>query len=731
MNERKSPVVAVTAGLGVALIAALIGTIVVMSKKSATTSTAASTTVVANGSTSTTGSTTASPATTVTTVTESPNTAAPAPVVVPASRQWMLIAQEIVKTRKPSPPAQARLYAYASKTYDDVLVATGDSKQAGEATRQVLAAISPEDTDLLAKAGTDIGVTATLDAKAQAVVAAHLARMKIDGTAADKTADKTPPAGDGKWVSKNNQVPAAVTAGAWTRWFVPANTDFAVPAPNAFGSAELKADVEKTRLASETRDARWVAAINYWGGTPGTEGPSGVWQNHVWRNVQGSKLIADDGAYAHMQSVLAQSLADSFIETWKIKYTYWTARPDMLDPIIRTSMPNPPFPGYVSGHSTISATAATVLASLVPDKAAFWMTSAEEARDSRLYAGIHLSQDNAEGFALGKKVGATVLDQLKAKPAPTPAPTVATSVTPKPTTAPAKPALAVPAEIGRGTLPSETSPGYHGGTGASLWKVSKAGHARAFLMASDVQPETTNGWAATKLHTDDVWQPGACSSSPSVVVGDRYQVFSEWIGDGQAGGRTVFGVFDTTAGTFRKITWSGASGSYPTGSLTTPNDHSLSVVAVDKVKNRVMARTIDITNGTFVDRDLPGVEGLGLTEAEGLGATRARMSSDGHLRISDSLGFSVNGIVALNDLSARDEVVFVDSKGATRAKIFNWRSPYALGWTESEGYFVAQPKKDGAGWMPGVYNTAATNWDWAISETAPTGNYVHLGTLPA
>jgi hypothetical protein len=145
----------------------------------------------------------------------------------------------------------------------------------------------------------------------------------------------------------------------------------------------------------------------------------------------------------------------------------------------------------------------------------------------------------------------------------------------------------------------------------------------------------------------------------------------------------------------------------------------------------VMTRTIDVTTGAYVDRELPGTEGLAIGEAEGLAATRARMGSDGYVRIDDALSLSVNGVVALNDLTARDEMVFVDSSGATRAKIFNWRSPVALGWTSTEGYFVALPKKEGSPWIAGVYNTESTTWDWAIAEGAPTGNYVNLGTIPA
>src|SRR5207248_8763712 len=81
----------------------------------------------------------------------------------------------------------------------------------------------------------------------------------------------------------------------------------------------------------------------------------------------------------------------------------------------------PPFPAYVSGHSTFSSAAAAVLAqSFGSDKIRFVTTSddlpgvtrkfdslwaaAEEAGMSRIYGGIHWQFDNTEGLAIGKNL---------------------------------------------------------------------------------------------------------------------------------------------------------------------------------------------------------------------------------------------------------------------------------------------------------------------------------------
>jgi hypothetical protein len=82
----------------------------------------------------------------------------------------------------------------------------------------------------------------------------------------------------------------------------------------------------------------------------------------------------------------------------------------------------PPFPAYVSGHSTFSSAAAAALAeSFGADKIRFATTSddlpgvtrkfdslwsaAEEAGMSRIYGGIHWKFDNVDGLKVGKTLG--------------------------------------------------------------------------------------------------------------------------------------------------------------------------------------------------------------------------------------------------------------------------------------------------------------------------------------
>jgi hypothetical protein len=116
--------------------------------------------------------------------------------------------------------------------------------------------------------------------------------------------------------------------------------------------------------------------------------------------------------FAYRQMILAQTLSDAFMECWKVKYIYWTKRPDMVNTTIHTAMPNPPFPSYVSGHSTISFAAATVLGYFFPNKKEMYLQNAEEAKNSRLWAGIHFSYDNEEGKKLGRQVGEEVIKTL-------------------------------------------------------------------------------------------------------------------------------------------------------------------------------------------------------------------------------------------------------------------------------------------------------------------------------
>ena len=74
-----------------------------------------------------------------------------------------------------------------------------------------------------------------------------------------------------------------------------------------------------------------------------------------------------------------------------------------------TGVPN--FPSYISGHSTFSGAAATVLGYLIPERKSAYEAMAGEASMSRLYGGIHYRSDCETGLVVGKNVGAISVDR--------------------------------------------------------------------------------------------------------------------------------------------------------------------------------------------------------------------------------------------------------------------------------------------------------------------------------
>jgi membrane-associated phospholipid phosphatase len=108
---------------------------------------------------------------------------------------------------------------------------------------------------------------------------------------------------------------------------------------------------------------------------------------------------------ARVLALTSVAMADGFICCWDAKYTYWTERPITADPTLDTLIPTPPFPSYPSGHATISTAAATVLGHLFPDDASALLDQAEEAKNSRLWAGIHFPLDCEMGAVGGGLIG--------------------------------------------------------------------------------------------------------------------------------------------------------------------------------------------------------------------------------------------------------------------------------------------------------------------------------------
>jgi membrane-associated phospholipid phosphatase len=179
--------------------------------------------------------------------------------------------------------------------------------------------------------------------------------------------------------------------------------------------AEQVAEVYETSLRL-TPEQRRIAL--FWADGAGTETPPGHWNRIAIELVEAGGLSYRKAARTF--ALLNTAQADAFIAAWDAKFVYWCERPDQairrtLDPDWSPLIPTPPFPGYVSGHSTTSGAASTVLGAIFPKRSGDLAAMAEEAAISRLYGGIHFGFDNDAGLVLGRRVGHSALTRYRGR----------------------------------------------------------------------------------------------------------------------------------------------------------------------------------------------------------------------------------------------------------------------------------------------------------------------------
>lgn len=197
-------------------------------------------------------------------------------------------------------------------------------------------------------------------------------------------------------------------AGAWQTWVLPSGDALRPPSPPDYDGPAWQAELAAVREATVRRTPDQAVAVQFWAGGPGTVTPAGLWIEIARDLILRDRLSLADAA--RVLALTSVAMADGFICCWDAKYAYWSARPITADPTLDVLIPTPPFPSYTSGHSTISFAAATVLGDLFPDDEAALAALAEEAKNSRLWAGIHFPIDNDTGELGGRQVGRLVLN---------------------------------------------------------------------------------------------------------------------------------------------------------------------------------------------------------------------------------------------------------------------------------------------------------------------------------
>jgi hypothetical protein len=249
----------------------------------------------------------------------------------------------------------------------------------------------------------------------------------------------TPPTGDGFWVPTGAQLIPLQPFWGSVRNFIPNSIAASQPtAPPPFSkntnSDMYKAALQVFNTVKNITPAEKATAL-YWADGGGTATPPGH-SISIAKQLSEEKVLSLDKA-AELYTKTGLAVGDAFIACWKCKYAYNLMRPETyikqnIEPTWKSIIGTPPFPEYISGHSTQSAAASYIFSSLFGGNTTFtdkthanrkdidgkprtyinFMLMAEEAAKSRLYGGIHYQFGNDNGLVTGLKIG-KALDNIK------------------------------------------------------------------------------------------------------------------------------------------------------------------------------------------------------------------------------------------------------------------------------------------------------------------------------
>jgi membrane-associated phospholipid phosphatase len=234
-----------------------------------------------------------------------------------------------------------------------------------------------------------------------------VARARTDGSNA--VLQGTVPVGPGLWVPTPLAFapPLEPLAGTWRTWNIASGSQFLPASPPPFGSRAYARELAEVYNVSLSLTDEQKRIADLWADGPGTVSPPGHWNQIALDLIRRHRLSARSAA--RVLAALNTAQADAFIACWNAKFTYWSERPVTairreFDPNFLSYIVTPPFPSYVSGHSSTSGAASRVLGAYFRSAAPKLRAWAEEAAISRLYGGIHFRSDNEAGLVLGKKV---------------------------------------------------------------------------------------------------------------------------------------------------------------------------------------------------------------------------------------------------------------------------------------------------------------------------------------
>ena len=241
---------------------------------------------------------------------------------------------------------------------------------------------------------------------------------------------------------------------------------FRAPEPPRVGSDQLRAEIDEVLRFNAGLSPEEKALVEFMRDGPSSTGQSGHWLRFAQdvSRRDGNDLDTDVKLFFQV----AMAAMDAFIASWDSKRFWDTSRPWTLVrhyyadadikgwggpgkgtvmmkgadwyPYSPYDFVSPPFPSYVSGHSTVSAACGETLRlftgndklgaelerhpgeitepDAIGDAVLLYLPTFTETANmagiSRIYGGYHIQADNVEGLKMGRSVGQLVHEKAQA-----------------------------------------------------------------------------------------------------------------------------------------------------------------------------------------------------------------------------------------------------------------------------------------------------------------------------
>ena len=385
-----------------------------------------------------------------------------------AVTEWNTTLLDAVRTASSAPPLASRNMAMVHAAIYDSVNSISKKYSPYRVSIDAPAGTSQEAATAAAAHRTLVGLYPAQAGKFDAALQSSLAKIpdgkaKQDGIAlGQQVADQIISSRNTDGITKVVQYTPSTDLGSWTptppalaaalapQW--PQVTPFAMtsgsqfrpPGPPALDSAKYAEEVnyvkEIGKSDSLTRTPDQTAIAKFWANGAGTFTPPGHWNQIAEETATLTGQSLEDSA--RLFALLNIALADAAISCWDAKYEYNLWRPvtairqadtdnnpnTTADPQWLPLVTTPPFPEYMSGHSTFSGAADAVMSSVFGSDFGFgdkgdrsvnslrtyenFREAADESGMSRLYGGIHFMSANVDGLSAGRNVGNYVVQNF-------------------------------------------------------------------------------------------------------------------------------------------------------------------------------------------------------------------------------------------------------------------------------------------------------------------------------